>query len=389
MTVLPQPSAFDPLGARLSLSRDMSHSDFDVACLTVRLGAIAANYREFQRRAGAGIAAGVVKADAYGLGMARIARTLAENKCDTFFVARAREGVALRPLVPKARIFVLDGAPADSVPALIANKLTPVLNSLADIAAWSAAARELRTTFDAAIHIDTGMNRLGLPAYELATLSAESETRLKNINTVLVMSHLACSDDATNPMNALQLDRFKTALAMLPTAPASLSSSGGALLGREYVFDMLRPGIGLYGGNPAKSGANPFAVAAVLTSRILQLRRVDSGETVGYGATFRVEREGKLATVGLGYADGVMRAIGNKGFGAIGGARVPVAGRVSMDLITYDVTGVPAPQLGAEIEIFGDTISLEEFAGWAGTANYEVITRLGSRVPRRYVEDLP
>jgi alanine racemase len=292
-------------------------------------------------------------------------------------------------LVPKARIFVLDGAPADSVPALIANKLTPVLNSLADIAAWSAAARELRTTFDAAIHVDTGMNRLGLAAYELATLSAESDARLKNVNTVLVMSHLACSDDASSPMNALQLDRFKTALALLPPAPASLSSSGGALLGREYVFDVLRPGIGLYGGNPAKTGANPFAAAAVLTGKILQLRRVDSGETVGYGATFRVERAGVLATVGLGYADGVMRAIGNKGSGAIGGVRVRVAGRVSMDLITYDVTNAPAAQLGGEIEIFGDTISLEEFAGWAGTANYEIITRMGSRVPRRYVEELP
>jgi alanine racemase len=389
MTVLPQPSAFDRATAPLPLSRDMSQSDFDVACLTVRLGAIAANYREFQRRAGAGIAAGVVKADAYGLGMAPIARTLAENGCDTFFVARVSEGVALRPVAPKARIFVLDGASADSVPALVENNLTPVLNSLADIAAWSAAARALRTTLDAAIHVDTGMNRLGLPAYELGVLSAEKEARLKNIRIALVMSHLARSDDPSNLMNKLQLDRFKAALAMLPPSPASLSSSGGALLGKDYVFDMLRPGIGLYGGNPHKSGANPFAVAAVMTGRILQLRRVDSGETVGYGATFRVEREGMLATVGLGYADGVMRAIGNKGSGAIGGVRVPVAGRVSMDLTTFDVTDAPAPQIGGDVEIFGDTISLEEFAGWAGTANYEIITRIGSRVPRRYVEDQP
>jgi alanine racemase len=391
MTVLPQGFAFDRLGAALPLSHHMSHSDFDVACLTVRLGAVAANYREFQRRAGAGIAAGVVKADAYGLGMAPVAKTLAENKCDTFFVARASEGVALRPLVPKARIFVLDGAFADSVPALIANNLTPVLNSLADIAAWSAAARELRTTLDAAIHIDTGMNRLGLPAYELGILSAEKEARLKNIRIALIMSHLACSDDPSNLMNGLQLDRFKAALAMLPEAPASLSSSGGALLGKDYVFDMLRPGIGLYGGNPQKTAANPFSVAARLTSRILQLRRVDRGETVGYGATFRVEREGKLATVGLGYADGVMRAIGNRGAGAIDGVRAPVAGRVSMDLITLDVTDVAprALEIGAEVEFFGDTISLEEIAAQAGTANYEILTRIGPRVPRFYVEDAP
>jgi alanine racemase len=365
----------------------MSHSDFDVARLTVRLGAVAANYREFQRRAGAGIAAGVVKADAYGLGMAPVARTLAENKCDTFFVARIAEGVALRPIVPKARIFVLDGAYADAVPALLANNLTPVLNSLAEIAAWSAAAREVRMTLDAAIHIDTGMNRLGLPAYELGVLSSEKDVRLKNIRLALVMSHLACSDDASNPMNGLQLDRFKAALAMLPPAPASLSSSGGALLGKDYVFDMLRPGIGLCGGNPSKSGANPFAVAAMLTGRILQLRRVDRGDSVGYGATFRVERPGTLATVGLGYADGIARAIGNKGAGAIDGVRAPIAGRVSMDLITLDVTDVPAPQVGADVEFFGNTISLEEFAGWADSANYEVITRIGNRVPRDYIGD--
>jgi alanine racemase len=291
--------------------------------------------------------------------------------------------------VPKARIFVLDGAFADSVPALIANNLTPVLNSLADIAAWSAAARELRTTLDAAIHVDTGMNRLGLPAYELGILSAEKDVRLKNIRVALIMSHLACSDDPSSLMNGLQLDRFKAALGMLPEAPASLSSSGGALLGKDYVFDMLRPGIGLYGGNPQKTGANPFSVAARLTGRILQCRRVDRGETVGYGATFRVEREGKLATVALGYADGVMRAIGNKGAGAIGGVRAPVAGRVSMDLITLDVTDVSAAQTGAEVEFFGDTISLEEIAARAGTANYEILTRIGARVPRFYVEDAP
>jgi alanine racemase len=391
MTVLPQAAAFDRRQAVLPLSRDMSHCDFEAACLTVRLGAVAANYREFQRRAGAAIVAGVVKADAYGLGMPAVAKALAANGCDSFFVARAGEGCALRPLVPKARIFVLDGAEPDSVPALVSNKLTPVLNSLADIAAWSAAARELRVTLDAAIHVDTGMNRLGLPAYELAVLSAESETRLKNIRTVLVMSHLACSDDAAHPMNALQLDRFRTALAMLPPAPTSLSASGGALLGKDYVFDMLRPGIGLYGGNPRKSGANPFAVAAALTGRILQLRRVDSGESVGYGASFRVGRAGALATVGLGYADGVMRAIANKGAGAVAGVRAPVAGRVSMDLITLDVTDVPAAALqnDAEVEFFGDTISLEEFASAAGTVNYEILARVGARVPRRYVEDAP
>jgi alanine racemase len=384
----PQHTGFDRARSALPLSADMSNQDFEVACLTVRLGAVAANYREIQRRAGPAAAAGVVKADAYGLGMAPVAKALAAQGCDTFFVARLSEGIALRPLVPQARIFVLDGAAPDVVPALISHRLTPVLNALGEIAAWSACAREMHATLDAAIHIDTGMNRLGLLASELAVLSAEAKERLGGLRIVLAMSHLACADDPSSPMNALQRDRFKTALAMLPQAPASLSSTGGVLLGNDYAFDMVRPGIGLYGGNPHHSAPNPFAAVAVLTGRILQLRRVDRGECVGYGATHRIERPGMLATVALGYADGVMRALGNTGSAAIAGQRVPVVGRVSMDLVTLDVTDVPprALETGAEVELFGDMISLDEFAAAAGTANYEILTRLGSRLARRYIE---
>ncbi|HEY2070019.1 MAG TPA: alanine racemase [Rhizomicrobium sp.] len=363
-------------------------SNFETACLTVRLGAVAANFREVRRLAGTAAVAGVVKADAYGLGMAPIARALAAQDCDTFFVARLSEGIALRPVVPQARIFVLDGVTADAVPALLANRLTPVLNSLSEIAAWSAAAREMDTVLDAAVHVDTGMNRLGLPAHELATLSADAATLLRSLRLVLVMSHLACADDPASPMNALQRERFRTALAMLPAAPASLSSSGGVLLGKDYAFDMVRPGIGLYGGNPGKPGASPFAATAQLTAPILQLRRVDRGESVGYGATHRIERPGMLATIAIGYADGVLRALGNVGAAALGGVRVPIVGRISMDLITLDVTDVPprACETGADVELFGDTIALDEMASAAGTAHYEMLTRIGARVPRRYVE---
>jgi len=260
-----------------------------------------------------------------------------------------------------------------------------VLNSLSDIAAWSAAAREVDTALDAAIHIDTGMNRLGLPAYELATLAADAKALLRGLNVVLVMSHLACADDAASPMNALQRDRFKTALAMLPPAPASLSSSGGTLLGKDYAFDLVRPGIGLYGGNPSNGPHNPFQAAARLSARILQLRRVDTGESVGYGATHAIARPGILATVAAGYADGVMRALSNKGEVAVGGVRAPIVGRVSMDLITVDVTNVPPSAFeGGEVEFFGDTITLDEIAACAGTANYEILTRMGSRLARRY-----
>lgn len=283
---------------------------------------------------------------------------------------------------------MLDGAYPAAVPALIAHRLTPVLNSLAEIETWSAAARASGAEFDAALHFDTGMNRLGLPSYELQTLVAETAARLHGIRLVLIMSHLAGSEDPAEPTNRAQLDRFRAGLARLPPAPASLSASGGALLGKDYAFDMVRLGIGLYGGNPRSSGENPFTTAAILSGRVLQLRRVDKGEGVGYGASFRTERKSTLATIALGYADGLMRAIGNRGMGAIGGLRVPVAGRVSMDLITLDVTDVPdaALRVGAEVEFLGDTISLDELARAANTAPYEILTLLGVRVPRRYVE---
>lgn len=364
----------------------MSDTEFEAARLTVRLGAVAANYRQCQRLVGPAAVAGVVKADGYGCGAAPVARALAAAGCDTYFVARLAEGVHLRPVVPKARIFVLDGGAPDTIPALLSHRLTPVLNSLAEIAGWSAAARETKTELEAAIHIDTGMSRLGLPGEELSVLAREWKKRLEGIRVVLWMSHLACADDPASRMNAVQLDRFRTALAMLPPAPASFASSGGVLLGKDYAFDLVRPGIGLYGGNVQNAAVNPFKVVAVLAARVLQLRRIDRGETVGYGATFRAKRPTVIATVALGYADGLMRVIGNRGSAAILGKRAPIVGRVSMDLTTLDVTDIAPAALStdAEAEFFGDTISLEEAAKAADTVPYELLTALTARVPRVY-----
>jgi alanine racemase len=370
-------------------------ADFEAARLTVRLQAIAANYRTYRRLAGPTAVAAVVKADAYGLGASRVAPALGEAGCDSFFVARLEEGVALRRHLPHARIFVLDGASPDAVPALISFSLTPVLNSLSEIAAWSAAAGVGRHALDAVIHVDTGMNRLGLPGDELAVLSAEKAARLRGLNLVLVMSHLACSDDPANPLNAQQLSRFRQALAMLPPAPASLAASHGAMLGTEYHFDLVRPGVALYGANPqAREGGqgahkgtaapNLMQTVAVLTGRVLQLRRIDSGESVGYGATFRAKRPIMLATVALGYADGLPRTLSNKGVAILNGARVPVAGRISMDMTILDVTDLPEiPHVGDEAELLGERITLGEVAAMAGTNEYEILTRL-RRVPKHY-----
>jgi len=374
--------------AEMSVGAEGPINDFEPARLTIRLGAIVENFKRIERLAAPAAAAAVVKADAYGLGMSEVAAALsARARCDTFFVARHSEGIALRPLVPEARIYVLDGAPADAVPALIAWRLTPVLNSLAEIAAWSAAGRAMRTDLDAAIHADTGMNRLGIPANELAILAAEWKKRLAFIRPVLVMSHLACADDAASPMNAIQLERFKTVLSLLPETPASLASSGGVLLGKEYAFDLVRPGLALYGGNPhASTQRNPFMVAARLTSEVLQLRYIDKTETVGYGATFRAEGPRTIATAAVGYADGLLRASSNRGSVAVSGARAPIVGRVSMDLVSFDVTLIDGVRTGAEVEIVGDTVTLEDFAAAANTVAYEVLTSLSRRAARSYFE---
>lgn len=364
----------------------MSTFTSDVACLTVRLGAVAENYRRCARLSGTAVA-GVVKADGYGLGAAEVTAALLAAGCDTFFVARLEEGIRLRAIAPQARLFVLDGASQATAPALLEYGLIPVLSTRADIVAWSAAAKARGASLDTALHFDTGLNRLGLTPDELSAVAANPGRVLAGLNLVLVMSHLACSDDAHSAINAQQLERFRAGLAALPSAPASLASSAGILLGKDYAFDLVRPGIGLYGGNPQIAGANPFATVATLTGRILQYRRVDKGERVGYGATFRVERPMGLATVALGYADGVMRALGNRGAGAIAGRRVPVVGRVSMDLVTLDVTDISEGVDGADVEFLGDTISLEDIAASAGTANYEILTSLGKRVPRRYTNE--
>jgi len=391
MSPSPQPrSGFDaaPAGRHcpaMDRADDSVMGTFEAACICVRPAAIAKNYEIVQRLAGPAAVAGVVKADAYGTGVAQAAGALLGAGCDTFFVARLEEGIALRPLAPEARIFVLDGAQPDMVPALISHNLTPVLNSLGEIAAWSAAAKTTRSLRDAAVHIDTGMNRLGLPAPQLSELAAEQARLLSDLRVVLWMSHLACSDDPAAKMNRVQLDRFRTVLAMLPQGPASLSASGGVMLGKDYHFDMVRPGICLYGGHPQPgAGANPFQPVVKLTARILQVHQAQKGESVGYGATVKLKRSSRLATAALGYADGVLRSLSNVAEVAVQGVRVPLLGRISMDLFTFDVTDVAGPvAAGDEVELFGDTITLDEIAARAGTISYEILTSLSRRATRR------
>ena len=357
------------------------------AQLTVRLNTLAANHREIRHRAAGSAVAPVVKADAYRMGMVPVAEVLAGEGADTFFVARLEEGIALRHVLPDARIFVFDGVLPDTAEGLIAHRLTPVLNCAQEIAEWSAAARARKTVIDAAMQIDTGMNRSGLSQSEVADLAANPSRALSGINLNLILSHLACADEPKNARNKQQRERFRAALASLPSAPASLAASAGIELGQDYLFDMVRPGMALYGGKPIPSRVNPYKTVVLLTSQVLQLRHLDPGETVGYGATFVAKRPTVVAIVALGYADGLIRASGAKGKAALGRVLVPFAGRISMDLLALDVTDVPehARRRGAPVEFLGDTITIDDAARAAGTITHEVLTAISPRTRRVYL----
>jgi alanine racemase len=352
--------------------------------LEIDLGGIAGNWRRLQAELQPPAkAAAVVKADAYGLGMAEVAPALAAAGCRLFFVSTLDEGIALRRLLPKAEIAVFNGLLPDSGGDFRQARLLPVLNDLGQIEAWRADPQTRR--LPAMLHVDTGMARLGLPPAEVERLAAAPE-RLEGIPLAAVMSHLACADEAEHPQNAQQLGDFRRAVALLPRAPASLAASCGIFLGRGYHFDMARPGAALYGINPTPGRPNPMAAVVRLKGRILQVRDVDRGTPVGYGAAQRMERPGRLATIAIGYADGWLRSSSHRGSVRIAGHSASVIGRISMDLLTVDVTGVdPALALpGAFADLIDEQHGVDAVAAAAGTIGYEILTALGRRHHRIY-----
>lgn len=354
------------------------------AVLTIDLGAVVANWRRLRDRVAPAACAAVVKADAYGLGAARVAPVLAAAGCRHFFVAQIDEALALRPLLPiTAEIAVLGGLLPGTEPLFRAHRLIPVLNHLGEIARWQAFAGTRDRALPALIHLDTGMNRLGLGPGEVDILAA-SPGRLKGIDVRYWMSHLACADEAGHPMTPAQRDRFGAARARLPAAGACLANSSGIFRGAEYHGDLVRPGCALYGVNPTPEADNPMLPTVRLHGRVLQVRAVDSPQTVGYGATHRMDGRGRIATIAVGYADGYLRSLSARGHVFLDGMAAPVVGRVSMDLITADVTGLPeaAVRPGMLAELIGPHRPVDDVAREAGTIGYEILTGLGPRYHR-------
>jgi|JI7StandDraft_1071085.scaffolds.fasta_scaffold22809_2 alanine racemase len=342
--------------------------------LHIDLDALVANWRMFQRRAGHAQAAAVVKADAYGLGAEPVTKALAKAGCSRFYVAWPQEGANLRRVLgPAAEISVFHGPTTDTMDLFAMYQLVPVLNHLEQVDLWLSGNIEARP---ASLHVDTGMNRLGLSEAHWAAAARMLPKPVK------LVSHLA-SGDEDSPRNAEQLEAFNRARLMWPNVPSSLSATGGAYLGPDFHFDEIRPGIGLYGGGPKPAEGSPPHVVVTLTAPVLQVRDIRKGESVGYGASWTAKADTQLATVGLGYADGFLRAASNRGKAHIKGEARPIVGRVSMDLIVIDVTGLSVFP-GDDVEFLGPNIPLGEAASQMDTIDYEILTRLGARLDRRY-----
>jgi len=356
----------------------------DYACrLTVDLDAVAENFATLRRRAGEAEVAPVVKGNAYGVGVAPTARRLWAEGARRFFVARVSEGEALRRHLGAGRsaeILILDGCPPGAASRLEAANLTPVLNSLHQIEEWGAHCSWKRP---AALHVDTGMNRLGLRVEEAADLAAGPTARFLRVD--LIMSHLACGSDPRHPMNAAQRDAFAVAAGLWPDARASLANTAGSFMGVGYRFSITRPGVGLFGGSPFGRKRADIRTVACVEAPILQIRRVPDGESVGYGAAWRAAGERRVAIIAAGFADGVLRALGRGGYAWFEGRKAPFVGRISMDLIALDVTECPAARPGAWVELLGDHVGLDETARRARTVSYEILARPAHRLERRYV----
>ena len=389
MNIVSDPKSI-PTGSLLSPEASQAATPASaIGVLTVDLDAIVANWRKLEKTAVPAECAGVIKADAYGCGIGPVARALAGAGCKTFFVATLDEARAARAAIPSAAIYVLSGFFQNSGDAFAKIDAKPVIGDIQELAEWDVFCRRSGWAGGAAIHIDTGMNRLGFTVADALGIIPRINSGDHGIT--LVMSHLACAENLHHPLNAKQLATFREIASLFSGVPASLSNSSGVFLGAPFQFDMVRPGAALYGVNPTPEADNPMQPVVELKARIAQIRNIERGESVGYGGTWTARRPTRLAIVSAGYADGYFRAGGsNDGTrGAdvmVAGKRCPVAGRISMDLMAVDITDLPhnAARRGHMVTLIGEGITVDELAHHFGTIGYEVLTSLGPRYARIY-----
>ena len=384
-------------GGTHGLGMERPHSDAPgrhgegrtAARVLVDLAALAGNYRAIGSATAAEVA-GVVKADCYGLGVSDIARALYEAGCRTFFTAFGHEAVELRRILDDVEIFVLMPRAGGEAHLLHEHRLIPCLFDLDGVDRWIGSAAAHGAPGRAALHVETGIHRLGLGREELDTLLGD-RSRRSRLDVALLMSHLACADEPSAPANRRQLDRFRAVRGAFPAARASLANSAGTFLGSDYHFDLLRPGIALYGHDPHYAHITPrVRPVATLEARLGQIATVEPGESVGYGGVATCGGARRIGVVLAGYADGIPRALyrpGRRFEVVVAGYRAPLFGTVSMDMVTIDLSSVPedAVGVGAWVEIFGPNAPIERVAEQAGTIPYEILTGIGPRVERIHV----
>jgi alanine racemase len=354
------------------------------AVLEIDLDAVVGNYRAMAEKAPQASCAAVLKADGYGLGSIEVTRALAAAGCKEFFVAHVSEGILLRNAFADITIYVLHGPPLGAEKDCLAHGLIPVLNDPGQIERWRSLARA-ENGLAAILHVDTGMSRLGLTQSEVSDLENDPD-RLAGIDTVYVISHLVSAEEPEHPLNEKQRHRFDDLRQHLPVAKAGLANSSGIFLGPAFHYDLIRPGVALYGVNPTPNRANPMTPVVRLAGKIIQIREIAAGQSVGYGATYKADDRRRIATIPVGYADGYPRALGNRAEVSVAGVKVPVVGRVSMDLITIDVTDVPEKDVhvGALVDLIGGGIDIDTLAAQADTIAYDVLTSLAGRFHRIY-----
>ena len=332
--------------------------------------------------------AGVLKADGYGLGAARIATRLLAEGCRHFFTAHPGEAVAIRPLLGEAMLGVLNGLPPGEAGCFVEHGLLPALGTLREVDEWAAQAREVGRALPALLHVDTGMHRLGLDSDEFEAL-LRAPWRLDGVDVRFAMTHLCAADTPDSPANAAQrvafghgCDRLDAALGR--RVARSMANSSGLFLGEDFASDLARPGAALYGINPVPGQPNPMRPTLRLSAQVLSVRAVPAGGRVGYNGAWTAARDSRIATLGVGYADGLPRSLSNAGRASFDGGAVPLVGRVSMDLTTFDATDHPAILPGSWLELIGPEVPPDEVAARAGTSAYEILTSLGSRYERDY-----
>ncbi|MBN9347579.1 MAG: alanine racemase [Devosia sp.] len=358
--------------------------------LTVDLGAIQRNWQALDKVSAGALTGAAVKADGYGLGAVPVAKALYVAGTRFFFVATPDEGLALRPALPEAHIFVLNGLFPGAAPLYVGERLMPVLNSLPMLEEWLVACLGRNEALPAALHFDTGMNRLGFRLNETSIVKRMIED--VGYAPQMIMSHLACADQPQHEKNRTQLALFSSVINQFPGIPASLANSAATMTSREMHFQMVRPGIALYGGRAVNGRKNPMVPAVTLEAPVIQIRECKTGESVGYGASYILPRDTRLAIIALGYADGFIRAASSTNQHAGGrvhlrGTLCPLIGRVSMDMFAIDITdlGNDIPIPGEMVEVLGPNVSVDDQADPAGTIGYEILTSLKGRYPRTYV----